>query len=161
MLGAAVVSRITRRSVGEVKLPTSSIAVLVAGTMLTLALSALWIAVDALGGPAMIITTGVLTLVLGAQAAAVKHVGIRDLSTVVVTMTMVNLSTDSRLAGGNGASGLRRVGAVAMMGLGALASAVVTLQLGGAYTVRVDRSPLLDGQSPLPPPQLAPPSRTV
>jgi len=105
MLGAAVVSRITRRSVGEVKLPTSSIAVLVAGTMLTLALSALWIAVDALGGPAMIITTGVLTLVLGAQAAAVKHVGIRDLSTVVVTMTMVNLSTDSRLAGGNGGFG--------------------------------------------------------
>jgi hypothetical protein len=65
----------------------------------------------------------------------VKNIGIRDLSTVVVTMTMVNLSSDSRLAGGRGAAWFRRVAAIVTMGLGALASAAVTLHLGGAYAL--------------------------
>jgi hypothetical protein len=64
--------------------------------------------------------------------AAVKHVGIRDQSTVVVTMTMVNLSTDSRAAGGQGAAWLRRIGAIVTMGLDALLSAFLVLHVNGA-----------------------------
>jgi len=81
----------------------------------------------------MIIITGVLALLLGAQAAAVKHIGIRDLSTVVVTMTMVNLSSDSRIAGGQGTAWFRRLAAIVSMGLVALGAAAVTLRLGGAW----------------------------
>jgi hypothetical protein len=61
-----------------------------------------------------------------------EHVGIRDLSTVVVPMTMVNLSTDSRAAGGQGAAWARRLAAIVTMGLGALLSAVFVLHVSKA-----------------------------
>jgi uncharacterized membrane protein YoaK (UPF0700 family) len=135
MLGAVIGSRVTRHGVGEVRLPRASLVVLMIGTLLVLLLAGVWLAVGEIGTPVMIVITGVLALLLGAQAAAVKHIGIRDLSTVVVTMTMVNLASDSRIAGGRGASWFRRVAAIVTMGLGALASAAVTLHLGGAYAL--------------------------
>lgn len=135
MLGAVVASRVTRRHVGGAKLPKSSLSLLVVGTALVLVLSAVWLVVGPIGTPVMIVITGLLAMLLGGQAAAVKHVGMRDLSTVVVTMTMVNLSSDSRMAGGAGALWIRRLAAIVMMGLGALASAALTLQLGGAWAL--------------------------
>ena len=133
MLGAVVASRITRRSGGEAKLPKSSLVLLLIGTVLVLGLAAAWLVVGEIETPVMIVITGILALLLGAQAAAVKHIGIRDLSTVVVTMTMVNLSGDSRMAGGKGSAWFRRVAAIVTMGLGALAAAAVTLRFGGAW----------------------------
>lgn len=136
MAGAVVGGRLTRGNAGRVRLPMSSLMLLTSGTGLVLALAVAWIAIGRIGVPVMIVITGVLALLLGAQAAAVKHVGIRDLSTVVVTMTMVNLSADSRMAGGVGASWLRRVAAIVAMGLGALGAAALTLYAGGgAYAL--------------------------
>lgn len=135
MLGAVIASRITRRAGGSAKLPKSSLVLLLVGTVLVFALAGAWLAVGEIGTPVMIVITGILALLLGAQAAAVKHIGIRDLSTVVVTMTMVNLSSDSRLAGGRGAAWFRRVAALVTMGLGALAAAAVTLRFGGAWAL--------------------------
>ena len=135
MLGAVVASRLTRGGDGSARLPRASLVVLTVDTVLTLGLAAVWLAVGDLRTTIQIVITGTLALLLGAQAAAVKHTGIRDLSTVVVTMTMVNLSTDSRLAGGPGTAWLRRVGAIVTMGIGALVSAWFTLHLGGAYAL--------------------------
>jgi uncharacterized membrane protein YoaK (UPF0700 family) len=135
LLGAVLGSRLTRRGVGGVRLPRASMGVLVGGTVLVFLLGAGWLAVGRIGTPEMIVITGVLALLLGAQAAAVRHIGIRDLSTVVVTMTMVNLAADSRLAGGEGAAWGRRVAAIVTMGLGALASAAVVRYLGGGYAL--------------------------
>lgn len=136
LLGAALGSRLTRSGAGgAVKLPRSSMWVLVCTTAGTFVLAGVWLAVGHLGTPIMVVLTGVLALLLGAQASAVKHIGIRDLSTVVVTMTMVNLAGDSRLAGGAGAAWFRRVGAIVTMGLGALASAAVVRHLGGAWAL--------------------------
>jgi uncharacterized membrane protein YoaK (UPF0700 family) len=135
MLGAVVASRIIRRASGPARLPRSSLVLLIVGTGLVLALAGVWLGVGKIGTPVMIVITGLLALLLGAQAAAVKPIGIRDLSTVVVTMTMVNLSSDSRLAGGRGTAWFRRFAAIGSMGLGALASALVTLHLGGAYAL--------------------------
>jgi uncharacterized membrane protein YoaK (UPF0700 family) len=135
MLGAVIAARITRRAGGSAKLPKSSLVLLLVGTVLVLGLAGGWLAVGVIDTPIMIVITGILALLLGAQAAAVKHIGIRDLSTVVVTMTMVNLSSDSRLAGGRGAAWFRRVAAMVTMGLGALAAAAVTLRFGGAWAL--------------------------
>lgn len=136
LLGAALGSRLTRRgTTAGVKLPRSSMGVLLGTTVGTLALAGVWFALGRLGTTEMIVITGVLALLLGAQASAVKHTGIRDLSTVVVTMTMVNLAGDSRLAGGAGAAWFRRVGAIVTMGLGALAAAAVIRYLGGSYAL--------------------------
>jgi uncharacterized membrane protein YoaK (UPF0700 family) len=135
MLGAVIASRITRRAPTDVHLPRSSVWILVTGTLLTLALAVVWLAVGALDTGVMIAITGFLALLLGAQAAAVKSIGLRDLSTVVVTMTMVNLSSDSRVAGGTGAAWARRIGAIVCMGLGALIAAVITTHVGGAWAL--------------------------
>ncbi len=135
MLGAVVGARSTRGAAGRAKLPRSSLVVLLVGTASVLVLSVVWILVGTPDSLLLIVITGVLALLLGAQAAAVKHIGIRDLSTVVVTMTMVNLSTESRLAGGRGAAWFRRVAAIVTMGLGALTSAAVTLHFGGAWAL--------------------------
>jgi len=135
LLGAAIGSRVTRGASKVPKLPASSLAVLVVDTALVLVLSGIWIALGSLDRSTMIVITALLALLLGAQAAAVRHLGIRDLSTVVVTMTMVNLATDSRLAGGTAAAWARRLAAIVAMGVGALASALVTLRLGGAYAL--------------------------
>ncbi|TCB98444.1 DUF1275 domain-containing protein [Micromonospora zingiberis] len=135
MLGAVLAARLTRHASDPAKLPRSGLAVLVTGSVLTLLLAGIWLGTGAPGAIAMLVTTGLLALVLGAQAAAVKHIGIRDLSTVVVTMTMVNLSTDSRVAGGAGAAWLRRFAAIVAMGLGALAAAILTLRVSGALAL--------------------------
>ena len=136
VLGAALGSRLTRRGAGgPVKLPRSSMVVQLVVVLGTVALAGVWLGLGRLGTTEMVVITGVLALLLGAQAAAVRHTGIRDLSTVVVTMTMVNLAADSRLAGGAGAAWFRRVGAIVTMGLGALAAALVIRHLGGAYAL--------------------------
>lgn len=136
LLGAALGSRVTRGDTGSsVKLPRASMNVLATVTAGTFVLAGVWLALGRLATVEMIVVTGVLALLLGAQAAAVRHVGIRDLSTVVVTMTMVNLAADSRLAGGAGAAWARRVGAIVTMGLGALASAAVVRYLGGPWAL--------------------------
>ncbi|GGM09338.1 YoaK family protein [Micromonospora yangpuensis] len=137
MLGAVLAARLTRGAPGPAKLPRSGLAVLVAGAVVTLVLACLWLAVGTLDTPVLLVTTGLLALLLGAQAAAVKHIGIRDLSTVVVTMTMVNLSTDSRAAGGTGLSWARRFAAIVTMGLGALVAALLTLHVNGAVALLV------------------------
>ncbi|BCJ56855.1 YoaK family protein [Micromonospora endophytica] len=132
MLGAVLAARLTRGASDPVRLPRAGLAVLVCGTALTLLLAGLWLGTGAPDEIRMVLITGLLALVLGAQAAAVRQIGIRDLSTVVVTMSMVHLAADSRLAGGAGGAWWRRFGAIAAMGLGALVSAILTLRVSGA-----------------------------
>ncbi|GAA2577788.1 YoaK family protein [Winogradskya consettensis] len=124
MLGAVLGGRFTRGT-SDATLPRKSLIVLIAGCAVTLLVGAAWAIVGKPGDNTLVVITAILALVLGAQAAAVKHVGIRDLSTVVVTMTMVNLSTDSRAAGGPGTSWARRLGAILAMGVGALVAALL------------------------------------
>ncbi|MFE7871041.1 YoaK family protein [Micromonospora humida] len=137
MLGAVLAARLTRGAPGPAALPAAGLAILVGGSVLSLALAGFWLVTGPPAHGVMLAVTGLLALVLGAQAAAVKHIGIRDLSTVVVTMTMVNLSADSRAAGGPGTAWLRRFGAITTMGLGAFVSAVLTLRVNGAVALVV------------------------
>ncbi|MFF0722440.1 YoaK family protein [Micromonospora sp. NPDC003816] len=135
MLGAVLAARLTRGATGPAKLPRSGLVVLVAGSASTLASAGLWLGTGSPEGIVMLVVTGLLALVLGAQAAAVRHIGIRDLSTVVVTMTMVNLSADSRAAGGAGTAWARRLAAIVSMGLGALVAALLTLRVDGSWAL--------------------------
>lgn len=136
LLGAALGSRVTRGDTGSlVRLPRASMGVFAVVTAGTFVLAGVWLALGRLATVELLVVTGFLALLLGAQAAAVRHVGIRDLSTVVVTMTMVNLAADSRLAGGAGTAWARRVGAIVTMGLGALASAAVVRYVGGPWAL--------------------------
>jgi uncharacterized membrane protein YoaK (UPF0700 family) len=66
-----------------------------------------------------------LACVMGVRSACIRRLGGSDLSTVVLTMLLVDLASQSPLAGGSGLGTLRRTSAVVLMGAGALAGALL------------------------------------
>ncbi|CAN5237290.1 YoaK family protein [soil metagenome] len=72
------------------------------------------------------IVTGALGLAMGMQAGAARHIGVKDVTTVVVTSTLVGLAFDSRFGGGTGNQPwFRRAGAVVLIGAGAAVGALL------------------------------------
>src|SRR5699024_5412810 len=78
-------------------------------------------------GLAGTIFTSVLSALMGAQAAAARRMKITDVTTVVVTSTIVGLAADSKLAGGNSVRWVRRILAVVLILIGALAGAATLM----------------------------------
>jgi uncharacterized membrane protein YoaK (UPF0700 family) len=66
-----------------------------------------------------------LALGMGVRNATVRRIGVPDLTTTVLTMTLTGLAADSRIFGGSGAGSVRRIGAALAMLIGALAGAVL------------------------------------
>src|SRR5437762_2902959 len=62
----------------------------------------------------------VLGIAMGLQNATARKLAVPDLTTTVLTLTIVGISADSRLAGGSGSKSGRRLIAVATMFVGAL-----------------------------------------
>ena len=70
--------------------------------------------------------TGLIGGAMGLQAAAARRIGVKDVTTVVVTSTITGLAADSRLAGGPGHQDWRRrSGAVVLILLGAAVGALL------------------------------------
>jgi uncharacterized membrane protein YoaK (UPF0700 family) len=84
------------------------------------------------GGAIRYVLLAPLALAMGLQAATARQVGVPDLTTVVLTMTLTGLAADSRLAGGTGAASARRLTAAAAMLGGALAGGYLALHAGVA-----------------------------
>ena len=72
--------------------------------------------------------TGALGLAMGMQAGAARHIGVADVTTVVVTSTIVGLAFDSVFGGGGNKNWARRLLAVVLIGAGAAVGALL-LQL--------------------------------
>ncbi|MCC2333445.1 YoaK family protein [Cellulomonas wangsupingiae] len=125
-LGSVVGGRLVRRG-HPVGLPARSAWLLVAGTALVFVLVGVWAAVGELAAVGQITLTAVLAALMGAQVAAVKPVGNTDITTVVVTSTLANVTRESRLGGGRqtGAQWRHRTFAVLAMGAGAAVGAAV------------------------------------
>jgi uncharacterized membrane protein YoaK (UPF0700 family) len=66
-----------------------------------------------------------LGLAMGVRNATVRRLGVPDLSTTVLTMTLTGLAADSRVAGGSGEGSVRRIAAVLAMLSGAVAGALL------------------------------------
>ena len=66
-----------------------------------------------------------LAFVMGLRSACIRRLGASDISTVVLTMLLVDLASESPFAGGSGLGTLRRSSAVVVMGAGALAGALL------------------------------------
>lgn len=74
--------------------------------------------------------TGAMGLSMGTQAGSARHIGVADVTTVVVTSTLVGLAFDSRFGGGKDKHPwARRAGAILLIGAGA-ASGALLLHLG-------------------------------
>lgn len=75
---------------------------------------------------------------MGVRNATVRRVGVRDLPTTVLTMTLTGIAADSSLAGGDNALGGRRGAAVIAMLGGAFVGALSFLHLGAGPTLLWD-----------------------
>ncbi len=71
------------------------------------------------------VVIALLALAMGVRNATVRRIGVPDLTTTVLTMTLTGLAADSPMAGGSGVGSTRRgVAALAMLA-GALAGALL------------------------------------
>ena len=78
-----------------------------------------------------------LAFAMGVRNATVRRIGVPDLTTTVLTMTITGLAADSPVAGGSGKGSARRIAAILAMLTGALAGALLlktslVLPLGAA-----------------------------
>jgi uncharacterized membrane protein YoaK (UPF0700 family) len=71
------------------------------------------------------ILIALLAFAMGVRNATVRRIGVPDLTTTVLTMTLTGLAAESPLAGGSGKGTARRVAAVLAMLTGALAGALL------------------------------------
>jgi uncharacterized membrane protein YoaK (UPF0700 family) len=77
--------------------------------------------------PVAFAVTGALGLAMGLQAGAARHIGVKDVTTVVVTSTLVGLAFDSRFGGDANQQWKRRAGAVLLIGAGAAVGALLLM----------------------------------
>ena len=98
-----------------------------------------------------------LAVVFGAQNAAARQFGIQELSTTVLTSTIVGIGVDSRLAGGTGQREKLRFGVVLTMCAGAVVGATmsrftVAPVIGlAALTIAASLAIFRHGPRPVPP----------
>lgn len=132
ILGAVVGARTNKRSV-RIGFERSGGLVLVASSLMTLAISIYWHFVPAVAGVEQISITTVLAGLMGAQVASVKPIGNSDITTVVVTSTITNLARESRLAGHGQPRHIwmRRLAAIASIGIGGALGALLVIHWGG------------------------------
>jgi uncharacterized membrane protein YoaK (UPF0700 family) len=78
------------------------------------------------------IITFVLGISMGLQNAVVRAMAIPDITTTVVTQTIIGIAMDSTFAGGNNTRLRRRVTSVVIMFIGALLGAFILYHLGVA-----------------------------
>lgn len=83
-----------------------------------------------------------LALAMGLRSAVVRKLGVADLTTTLLTLTMTGILSESRLAGGNDPRIARRAVAVVLLFLGALSGALMVktavslpLLVGGAVVL--------------------------
>lgn len=73
-----------------------------------------------------LIMIGMLAVTFGLQHSSARQFGIQELSTTVLTSTIVSLGLDSRLAGGTGVRQTLRLGVVSTMCAGAFLGATMS-----------------------------------
>lgn len=129
MLGAALGGRVLKGAEHAWTRRTSSLLVLAGLLVLALCVTLLLVADPSRG--LLLVVTGVLGGAMGLQAATARFIGIKDVTTVVVTSTITGLAADSVLGSGKGGGTGRRLAAVVLITLGALAGAtMLRLDLG-------------------------------
>lgn len=74
---------------------------------------------------------------MGLRNSTVRRLGVADLTTTVLTLTLTGLAADSSLAGGTNPRPVRRIGSVVAMFSGALLGAVLVLHQGLAWPLAI------------------------
>jgi len=129
MLGATVAGRALRST--EAGWSQRSTALLTTVSLLLVASAGVMLMAEpgALAGslaqPVRLAVTGTLGLAMGVQAGTARHIGVKDVTTVVVTSTLAGLAFDSRFGARAGQRWPRRALAVVLIGAGAATGALL------------------------------------
>ncbi len=78
-----------------------------------------------------------LSIAMGLQNATARRLGVPDLTTTVLTLTLTGFAADSTLAGGSNPRPLRRMAATAAMFVGAAAGAMLLLRVNTAAVLAI------------------------
>lgn len=78
-----------------------------------------------------------LGLAMGLQNAVARRLGVPDLTTTVLTLTLTGLAANSTMAGGNNPRAFRRIMAALTMLIGAAIGSVLVLNLGISIALAV------------------------
>ncbi|MGK3208581.1 YoaK family protein [Amycolatopsis sp. MEPSY49] len=123
LAGAAAAGRVLRTAAPGWSRPHTG---LLGGAGLLLAATAPGVAAIGTGATATrAVLAASLALAMGVQAATARHLAVKDVTTVVVTSTLTGLAADSRLGAGRRQGTKRRVAAVALLVVGAVAGAAL------------------------------------
>jgi len=135
MLGAVIGGRVLKPV--QAGWTTRSTALFAAvGVLMTGIAITLFLAGNEPQPPLETIVTAALAVAMGIQAAAARHLAVKDITTVVVTSLITGLAADSRLGGGLGQPWVRRVAALALISAGAIGGALaITLHLGAGVAL--------------------------
>ncbi|PZF85635.1 YoaK family protein [Jiangella anatolica] len=124
MAGAAIAGRVLRRAGRPWTPGVTWVFAVVAALMFALA-AVLILAGDEPGQATMVTVTTLAALGMGLQAAAARHIAVKDVTTVVVTSTITGLAADSPFGAGRGGSATRRTLAIVLILAGAAAGALL------------------------------------
>ncbi len=133
--GAVVSGRVAGR-ISDYGRLLLAVMVVEAGLVGTAALIALLSASPATGWARYTDIT-ILGVAMGMRTGAVRRLGVRDLTTTVLTQTVAALASDSTLAGGDNPRAVRRAAAVVAMLAGAAVGAVLVLRVDVALPLLV------------------------
>ena len=124
LIGAAIAGRLLRGLKAGWHSRTTVLLICVAALLATAAILAFVVAdrPEALN----FAITGAMGLAMGTQAGSARHIGVADVTTVVVTSTLVGIAFDSRFGGGKDKHPWpRRAGAILLIGAGAAVGAML------------------------------------
>jgi uncharacterized membrane protein YoaK (UPF0700 family) len=135
LAGAAAGGRLTA-SAGRHRGRLLAIATSLQTVLVGMALALVMVVRDQDGAGVSYALIVLLALAMGIQNAIARRLGVPDLTTTVLTLTLTGLAADSRMAGGSHPYPGRRLAATATMFLGAAVGAVLVLRVG-AHAVLV------------------------
>jgi uncharacterized membrane protein YoaK (UPF0700 family) len=78
-----------------------------------------------------------LAFTMGVRNAAVRRIGVPDMTTTVLTMTLTGLGADSTFGGGHNPQAAHRISSVLCMFVGALTGAALLLHVSAAWPVGI------------------------
>jgi uncharacterized membrane protein YoaK (UPF0700 family) len=134
LVGAAAAGRVGRRIAGRRRMLISAMTAEV--ILVGAAALIIWLAGPAPGWRRLTVIA-ILAFAMGMRNAAVRRLGIRDLTTTVLTQTLTGLAADSRFAGGRDPRAGRRIGTVVCMAAGALAGALLFRYVNAALPLLI------------------------
>ena len=85
----------------------------------------------------IVLVIALTAVVMGLRNAVVRKLGVPDLTTTVLTMTIAGLAADARLAGGQGSHSGRRLVSIGAMLIGALVGAALVLHTRSIYALLI------------------------